>query len=289
MYKLFRSLSRDSGDSGSALPYVWSTLKASGVSLFPGEMAMWAGPPGAGKSTAAINYALAAKVPTLYVAMDMPSRLMAARVGSILTKTPYRRVSEELSTSEGREKYGQILQGLDHLYVTYPSRPDAEGVARAQMAFQEIHGVPSTLMVIDNLMNMSTAAKDEYTGFRELSQVLHYFATELGIAVLLLHHINLGGIDVTAPVPLNYVKGQVSELPAHIITWAKRESHLLGCAVKNRHGKADPSGKTVFSLDYDEERQIISDPIPQVEAKERGWSIGPTPELPGWFRGEGNG
>lgn len=228
--------------------------------MFPGDLCMWAGPPGAGKSAAALNYALLAKVPTLYVSMDMGPRLITNRVLTISTGETSDEVSLNRETDEGMTRYEKVMQDVDHLYITYPSRPDPETIARAQMAFIEIHGYPSQLMIVDNLMNMDAASKDEWTGLRELSQAFHYFVTELEITVLLLHHINLAGVDLTRPAPLNAIKGQVSELPASIVTFAKDEGRLLYTAVKNRHGNSDPTGKKYRHLDYHGETQTISDP-----------------------------
>lgn len=230
-----------------------------GINLIPGEVAMFAGPPGAGKSAIALNMAVKMEVPTLYVSCDMGPKAVARRVVAIKTNNSVNKVAAEWETPEGEEKNNSILQSVDHLYMTYPSRPSAESIARSQMAFMEMHGRPSDLMVIDNLMNLNAGAKDEYTGLRDLSQVFHYLATELQICVLLLHHVNLGGIDLSLPAPLNFIKGQVTELPALVVTFAKKEGELRGSPVKNRHGKSDSSGKTFFTLDYDEEKQILSD------------------------------
>lgn len=280
MYKLFRSLDRES-KKGGALPSVWPSFAEHGIKFFPSDLVMWAGPPGAGKSAAALNYALKAKLPTLYVSLDMGPRLVANRICAISTGDTVDQVEEAMRTPEGEARYRRVLEDVDHLYVTYPSRPTPEGIAKAQMAFMEIHGVPSSLMVIDNLMNMNSGAKDEWSGLRELSQAFHYFATELGITVLLLHHINVGGIDLSYPAPENYIKGQVSELPASIISFAKQEGKLLASAVKNRHGPADHTGKRYFTLGYDQTRQIISEYVPEVVKKPAEWSI-KKPPASGW-------
>jgi len=277
MYKLFRSLEGDSAD-GSALPSVWPTFDRAGIRFYPGDLVQWVGPPGAGKSTAALNYALAAKVPTLYISMDMGPRLVANRVCAILTGDTTEKVSADILTEAGADRYSSVLQGVDHLYVDYPSRPTPEEIAKLQMAFQEIHGIPSQLMVVDNLMNMNSGQENEWAGFRDLSQAFHYIATELGIVVLLLHHINLGGLDLSYPAPLTSIKGQVSELPATILSFAKREGSLLYCAIKNRHGKSDPSGRSFQSLNYDEARQIISEPIPEAPKRPRTWTVAPPRE-----------
>lgn len=237
---------------------------------------MIAGPPGAGKSALALNCAVKARVPTLYISCDMGPAAFVSRVAAIASG------ATTAETREHPEKYQDVIEQVDHLYVTYPSRPSADDIARAQMAFIEVHGVPSDLMVIDNLMNLHSGAGDEWTGLRDLSQVMHYLANELQICVLVLHHINMGGLDLSYPAPLNYIKGQVTELPAVVLTGAKGEEALRVAAVKNRHGRADSSGKSYFSLDYDEERQILSDP-PPASSRPVSPPARTRLEIPDWF------
>jgi hypothetical protein len=240
---------------------------------------MWAGPPGAGKSTLALNYALASKVRTLYISMDMGKRIVASRICAIKTGTPVNQVLKEMDTPEGLEKYRGVLLAEDHIYVTFPSRPTLEGIAKAQMAFMEIHGVPSDLMIVDNLMNMDAGTDNEYAGFREICQGLHYFSNHLQIVTLALHHINLGGLDLGLPAPETHIKGKVTELPASVVTFAHQPGKLLGAAVKNRHGKADHTGRDYFTLSYDEDTQTIHEYVPPVQVREHvGWNIQPTPD-----------
>ncbi|MEU8317131.1 AAA family ATPase [Nonomuraea sp. NPDC048881] len=272
MFKLSRSFQRDS-EHGASLPQVYKAFKD--IHLYRGDVVMMAGPPGAGKSALATNLALSMRVPTLYVSCDMGPTTFLHRAAAIHTTTKLDEVRRE------PDRYLKDMEAVDHLYVTYPSRPDAEGIARAQMAFQEIHGLPSDIMVVDNLMNLTSGAKDEWTGLRELSQVMHYLATELQIVVLLLHHLNLGGLDLRYPAPLNAIKGQVTELPAVVLTLAKGDGVLYAAPVKNRHGKADPSGKTYVSLDYSEETQKISDPVPNPTPQPAPRKTGL--EIPDWF------
>lgn len=220
---------------------------------------MWAGPSGAGKSTACLNYVYGAKVPTLYVSCDMPPRLMLSRTAAIHTGTPERVIYEEMETPEGLAKWTAVLDEVDWVYTSYLSRPNGERLARAQMAFMEVHGVPSPLMVVDNLMNLSYKGEDEFKGLRDNLQVLHYLATELGIVVLVLHHINVGGIDLTRPAPIDSIKGKVDQLQATIITLASTPGELSFAVVKNRHGDADPSARTYSVLDFRGETQRVTD------------------------------
>lgn len=235
---------------------------------------MIASPPGTGKSALALNYAIKAKVPTLYISCDMGRGLVSRRVAAVLSDTPVNQVREEMETDEGRDKYTELLVGMEHLYASYPSRPNAEGLVTQLLAFQEFQGLPPELLVLDNLMNMNSGQENEWAGLRDLCQVLHWIATEYQSHVMVLHHLNLGGLDLQLPAGLGAIKGQVTELPGLVMTLSPG---LKVAIPKNRNGKSDPTGRTFFRMDFDESKQIISDPIPE---EPRQQVIRETPD---WF------
>lgn len=157
-----------------------------------------------------------------------------------------------------------IASSTEHLFISHASRPTPEAIAAHEMAFEEVWGRPPQLLVLDNAMNVATSGADEISGLRELSQIMHWLAGEKEIAVLMLHHINLsgGGDILTRPAALSAVKGQISELPAMIGTVCADvpAGKLRFASVKNRHGKADPTGKTYLELDFDGPSGRITDP-----------------------------
>lgn len=263
MHKLFRSLSRDRNESGVALPYVFNSFRDNGIKFYPGDFVMIAGPPGAGKSALALNYALRCETEHLYISSDMASSLVIKRSLSIKTGEDPDLIEEEMQTSEGLFKYSKVLQSIDHMYMDYPSRPDAEAVAKSIMSTMEILGVPPPILTVDNLMNLDSGKENEWAGMRELAQVLKFIAKELEIVVFALHHTHTGVADLSSPVPYSHIMGKIAELPATILTIAKRPGQMLFSPVKNRHGKADATANIVVPLDYDEKRQIITDPIPK--------------------------
>lgn len=264
IHRIFRSVEKVSA-FGSALPIVWKAFEQNEVNFYRGEMSMIASPPGTGKSALALNYAVKAKVPTLYISCDMGRGLVSRRVAAVLSDTPVNQVREEMEGDEGREKYTELLVSVDHLYASYPSRPNAEGLVTQLLAFQEFYGTPPQLLCLDNLMNMSSGQENEWAGLRDLCQVLHWIATEYQSHVMVLHHLNMGGLDLLTPADITSIKGQVTELPGLVLTLSKG---LRVAPVKNRNGKADPTGRMWFSLDFDESRQTISDPMPKEPRQE---------------------
>lgn len=275
MIPAFRSLDRDTG-AGEPLPAVFTTLEKKDFRLYRGELSLLAGPPGGGKSTWALQYAVQAKVPSLYVSCDMGGHMTAVKLYSIITGQTNKDVELALRDPLQRDgiRHG-IAQATRHLFISHASRPTPEAIAGHEMAFEEIWGEPPALLVLDNAMNVATTGDDEISGLRELSQVMHWLAQEKEIATLVLHHVNLsGGRDVlTKPAPLNAIKGQISELPAVIGTVAAdaQEGKFRLASVKNRHGEADPMAKQCMELDFHGPSGRISDPSTSV-SYQTSWS-----------------
>jgi hypothetical protein len=261
MYSLFRSL--DKGvEAGAPLPAVWTTFKQAGINFTRGDLAMVSGPPGGGKSVLALNYVLAAQVPTLYISCDMGEFLTAVRTAAILTNQEISSLKAEMAYSQGRDKYRKVIADrVNHVYMAYESRPNPEDVMEIGQAFEELWGTPPECVIFDNLMNAYSGSDNEWTGLRELSHVFHYMAQEMGGAVILLHHVNLGGYDINFPAPLWAIKGQISELPAVILTLSKGPGVMRVAAVKNRHGESDYSGKNFIELEFDESKGIVRDKV----------------------------
>lgn len=264
MHKLFRSLTRNSSEAGVALPFVFESFRDNDIKFFPGDLSMIAGPPGSGKSTLAMNYARKAKKDTLYISSDMPQTLFVKRLLQMELEEELSTVEKNLLTPDGFERYKKTLRSIDHLYMDYPARPDAESVAGSIMETIEILGTPPSLVVVDNLMNLDSGKENEWAGLRELAQVLKYMAKELDVHVQALHHTHIGVPDLSSPVPYSNIMGKIAELPSVILTVAKRPGQLLYAPVKNRYGRADATASIVLPLAYNEKHQIISDKAKEV-------------------------
>lgn len=262
MFSAFRSL--DGGtDSGEPLPDVWHTLANAGIRFHASDVTMIAGPPGCGKSMLALQNAIKSGVPTLYLMMDMGRYLTAVRLASMISGEPITKLKEVMLKPEERDKYRDLIaRKCGNLYIAYASRPTPDQVMELEQAFEEVWGIPPKGFYVDNMMNLYSGSENEWTGLRELSHVFHFFAQDLGSAVFMLHHVNLGGYNINYPAPLWAIKGQITELPGVILTVAKADGQMRICPVKNRHGQSDYSGGKWVALDFQEECGRITDPIP---------------------------
>lgn len=270
MLSLHRSLDGDLS-AGEALPAVYQALEDHDIRFHRSTVAMTAGRPGGGKSIFALDHAIKARVPTLYISCDMSRFQLAARAAAALTGDSIAHVKEALS-SDGREKYRAALKGADHLFLALEKRPDMAALEDVLNAFHERWGIPPYLVVVDNLINLYSDAGDEWAGLREMSHVMDYFAHELGACVHVLHHINLSD-SLDRPGGMNAVKGKVVELPSLILSVAKTDEEFRFAAVKNREGREDPMAQSYGRLRLDPQTLTLSDLTPQ-------WPYGPAPNAP---------
>jgi hypothetical protein len=111
-----------------------------------------------------------------------------------------------------------------------------------------MHGAAPELIIIDNLLNVSTDAESEWNGMRSLMKSFHSLCRLSGSAVWILHHASEGSKPYECP-PKWAIQGKLAQLPELILSVGQRPAQAggveLGLAcVKNRRGKADPTGET---------------------------------------------
>lgn len=260
--------------AGDALPPVYKAFEDAEVRFYRSALHMIAGRPGGGKSILALDHAIKCKVPTLYLSCDMSRFQLAARAAAILTGDSASSVKQVLKTQQGREKYRAALRKADHLYMAFDKRPDQDTLEDVILAFEERWGIPPELIVVDNAINlMPPSAKDEWSGLREISHLLEWFADELGSCVTLLHHTNLPGLKLDQPAPMNAIKGQIVEGSSLIVSVTKTDTEFRWTAVKNRNGPEDPMAHSFKTLALNTEALSLSDPKPAI-AQPQGWGKG---------------
>lgn len=263
MLSLHRSLDGDLSQ-GDALPSVYRQFEAADIKFLRSSVVMSAGRPGGGKSILALDHAIKCKVPALYISCDMSRFALATRAAAVLTGESTAGIKDLIRSPDGRERYRVALKKADHLYMAFEKRPSAEDLEDVLNAFFERWGCAPYLIVVDNLMNLLPNAADEWTGLREMSHVLDFFADELGSCVHVLHHINIGnGVSLDKPAGMDAVKGKVVELPSLIISVSKTETDFRFAAVKNRNGREDPMAHNFYSLDLNPTTLALSDPQPK--------------------------
>lgn len=214
---------------------------------------MFYGIPGSGKTFLALLWALRLNLYTLFFSLDTDPGTMTVRTIAYLTGEEQDKVEKAM---EDGENYDDLVAAtrIEYSFASYARLQDIETEVHA---YAEIHGSYPELIIVDNLANMSADTDDEWGGLRELMKAFHAFTRKYGCAVWILHHAKEGGKISECP-PRTEISGKLAQYPELIISIGQRNDRYvhtgvqLGVAcVKNRRGKADPSGKSAhwFTVD----------------------------------------
>lgn len=249
MLSISKSISR--GNSrGEPLPTVFQTFEDNGVRFRRGGVCMIAGQPGAGKTQLALALADMWKVPTLYISNDSDETTVASRLIARRLRVSTSRIEEKMHR-DPKWASAQLVD-VDHIKWNFNASPTLPEVEEEVLAFQEVFGVAPTLIVVDVLMKMNYQEESEHGTALRVVDYLASIAREHSACVLLVHHATEAVEG--HPVPPRYaILQKVAQFPSLILNVAPMPytGHLALCAVKNRHGAQDPSGRDHFLLTAD--------------------------------------
>ena len=258
MRTLVRSVGRAS-IGGEPLPSCFKSFEASKIIIRRSEVSMFAGAPGAGKSTLALALALKTNVPTLYISADTNAHTMAMRLASMISGKNQTDVEQKLNTDVGWTK--AILQKGSHIVWSFESSPTLQDIDEEVQAFEELWGCAPTLIVLDNLMDVATDGGEEFASMRAIMKELKYLARATNAAIVVLHHTS-EAVEGKPCQPRSALQGKVAQLPALICTLGVIGTAMAVAPVKNRYGRADANANLNAWLAFNPEFMYIED-IPE--------------------------
>lgn len=252
------------GQAGDPIPQVFSTLEERGTKFMRGQVVLICAGPGVGKSAFVLTLAMKANVNTLYFSADSDAFTQLSRMVSITTEWPLSKSQRKVRDSD----LADISGDLDiPIRFSYQSQPTTKQIALTMEAFAEVYESYPELVVVDNITNVRCGGlndDDPFAGLEVLLEFLHTLARDTGACVVGLHHVTGPYNDANQPIPLSGVKGQIARIPEMVLTLHRDESFgatpsLRVSTVKNRNGKADPSGKDFAELQFVGETMQIKD------------------------------
>ena len=245
--------------AGAPLPEAYPTLTRAQIKFRRSTVVMVAGVPGCNKSTFALNLAAEMDVPTLYYSADTDDFTVGLRLAAKLSGRPWQEIELELKNPSARDYYTDLLTETGNLWWSFEPEPTPEQMDVQLSAFCELYGDYPSLIVVDNLMNVTMDSDNEWGGMRKLMKLFSYWARTTGACILVLHHCGEVEYNRLYCPPRRIIQGKLNHYPALILTLDAQASVLKIAAVKNRHGKQDPSGERYETLGLDASRMRITD------------------------------
>lgn len=257
------------GNAGDPLPVVFESLDAAGTRLLLGQLVLVASGPGVGKSILALTLALKAGVTCMYFSADSDASTQLVRSIAVLRGID---VAQATGIAHREQTSGEPdeLDELDLVPIRFNFRasPSLDDIEVSLNAYEEVYGEYPRIIVIDNITNVRSDASDDdpFSGLETLMDYFHGMARETQACVLVLHHVTGPFNDADKPVPMSGIKGQIGRVPELILTLHRYRGEpgyfddtLCVSTVKNRGGKADPSGNTFVQLKFEPDKMRISD------------------------------
>lgn len=254
------------GNAGEPIPVPWRAFEELGIVPRRGQLILIAAGPGIGKSAMTLTMVLEALVPSLMYSADSDAFTQLSRSIANLADMKVSAAAEMILEDRITEDIKEELRKVP-LIIDYDSSPTPHDIEEILMAYYELCNEFPALIVVDNITNVVTDASDSgdpFSGLEALMDYLHSMARQTGACVIGLHHVTGEYNNGDKAIPLNGVKGQITRVPEMVLTLHKKpleDGRWILCVspVKNRGGKADPTGQTYAELEFIGETMKVID------------------------------
>mgnify|MGYP000205562299 CR=1 FL=1 len=262
METLHKSVLVEDG-SGDPIPMPFKSWTNAGVAFTRGDLSMIAGPPGAGKSTVALNIAVGGQIPTLYFSADSSKATQSIRIVAMVTGQSMTAMRGHIDAM-GRDFWTQewvqdALKQASHIRWVWDGQPTLQTLDNELDVYATTQGTYPEMVVLDNAGDFLYESGDEFSSLRSLMKEFKLTCRDLGIAGLTLHHTSEAVQGNPCP-PLFAVQGKINQTPATVVTLGAASAGFLPtCAVKNRNGRAARGGDDPVYLEYHPDLALLRD------------------------------
>lgn len=256
--KSLGSAVRGRGHLAAELPMPWPAFRTLRVSFRRGQASLLASAPGGGKSTLALCYALAVKLPTLFISADTDLTTMAIRTGSAVLGWTQETVERYMADP----RVTAAIESTAHIRWADDNQPTVADIYDEVKAYAEVYGEFPTLVVVDNLIDCQAerGGDKDWSGTRAVVDGLKRLARESQAHVLILAHATGRYEDGEEPIPLGGLEWKPGKNVELVLTMHTVDGQLRVCPVKNRMGKASAKGTLYVPLYADMDRVSVHDP-----------------------------
>lgn len=214
---------------------------------------MFAGQPGAGKSSLALWHAVKwvqhHSIRGIYFSADSSALVQASRSLAMVTQGITVDEAQQMIEDKDQRALDILHNELSGLAWCFDSSITYDVVDQEIHAFMEMWGETPQFIIVDNLFNVEMNGESEWTGLRKITEDLLALGRTIGSHVMVLHHTSEAEKDDPCP-PRKAVQGKVNQTPYLILTingeWV--------CPVKNRVAPpeyVDKTGRNAIRLNID--------------------------------------
>lgn len=230
------------------------------ISFHTQEIAVLAGAPAAGKSTIAVNLAVALRVPLLYLAQDTPYSVMV-RMLALSMGEDTARMYQRLEDPADRRLISERMRDRNEGLVLNRGPVSVDHIGSQLAALSEWIGRPPPVVFVDNLIDLDTQGTNPSEGgfYAQNLQELKQLAVRMDVGIILLHHVTRGaGVD--------HGRGKTGMKMNDLLYAGEREArHVWGVynngtdtmwvqVLKQTDGEADPEGEMKIPLHWQPSR-----------------------------------
>lgn len=166
------------------------------LNLSTKELTIVAGAPASGKSTFAVNFAVKAGVPVLYVTQDSPASVFT-RMAALILNEPIEAVKKKQQAGGAirRSLVDAVHRRMPEHVVLQGGRMTIEDIQFRIMAMTEWLGEAPHVVIVDNLIDLDIeGSHHQETGFYAQGLTkLKALANHYDVNIMALHHVTKSG------------------------------------------------------------------------------------------------
>jgi hypothetical protein len=240
---------------GVPLPNMYPALAAREAYVNRGQLTLVVGPPSAGKSLLSMNLLIRFQVPSLAFLLDTDRLTAAARFGAIITGDKFSEVKEDI------DLYRPALETMHNMQVVFRAE-DLDDIRLQGEAFEQRYGAYPSVVLVDNLGNLTSAMGDEWALLKALTLELDALSKEWQCAIIATAHTT----DLTScePAQRTAILGKITQYPRLIysIGYDPETWEYKIAIVKNSSGPSDPQARNPVTLWADTSRMSLHEANP---------------------------
>lgn len=259
------------GNAGQPLPGMYQKLADREAFINRGQLSLIVGPPSAGKSLFIMNYIVRAKVPTLAFFLDSDQLTVAARFGAIVSDETFYHVKNNI------DDYTGALHKVNDVQTVFTGE-DLGDLKLQVEAYEARYGAYPSLILIDNLGNITSSMADEWSLLKALTLELDKLAKQWQCAIVATHHTT--DLNSCEPAQRTAILGKIAQYPRLIysIGFNPQSTEYKIAVVKNSSGPSDPQAFNPVVMWADTARMKLMESNPNTPV----WSPSATLGTSGW-------